>query len=172
MELRDVIRQRHSIRNFSDKNLSLDILHELIKFANLAPSAGNLQAREFIIVNNDEIREKLSIAALEQKFIFEAPVSIVVCANLNRISSYGERGRELYCIQDAAATAEHLLLLAMDKGLGACWIGAFYENEVSKILNLPSYVRPVAIIPIGYPKGKIDITSRMDPKHLTHYNGW
>jgi nitroreductase len=172
MDLKDTIQQRHSVRTFSNKRVPLNLVHEIIKFANLAPSAGNLQARDFIIVDNFEIKKRLCYAALDQEFIVEAPVNIVVCANLNRISSYGKRGRELYCIQDSAAAIEHILLLAVDNELGACWIGAFDEFEVTKILNLPSYVRPVAIIPIGYPVGMVDYTSRIDTKKLIHYNGW
>jgi len=144
----------------------------MIEYANLAPSAGNLQAREFIIVDDPEIKKRLSIASLDQDFIVEAPVNIVVCADLDRIDPYGKRGRELYCLQDAAAAVEHILLLATDYDLGTCWVGAFDENKVSKILNLPPYIRPVAIIPIGYPKGEIETTSRIDTKDLIHHNRW
>ena len=95
------------VRSFSDKIVPSDVIHEMIKYANLAPSAGNLQAREFIIIDNIEIKKRLSNAALNQEFIIEAPVNIVVGAQLNRISSYGKRGRELYCIQGYAAAIEH-----------------------------------------------------------------
>ena len=172
MDLKDVILKRHSVRSFSNKCPSEDTIHEMIKYANLAPSAGNLQARDFIIVDDNKIKEKLSAAALDQKFIVEAPVNIVVCANLYRISSYGKRGVELYCLQDAAAAVEHILLLAVDNGLDACWVGAFDENEAAKILKLPSYIRPVAIIPIGYSKEKVAPSSRIDNKELIHYNRW
>ena len=173
MELKNAIKKRYSIRNFSEKNISMDLVHEMIEYANLAPSAGNLQARDFIIVDDNKVKEKLSRAALDQTFIVEAPVSIVVCANLNRISSYGRRGIELYCLQDAAAAIEHILLLATDHGLGTCWVGAFNESEVAKILNVPPHIRPVAIIPIGHPKSDKDVsTSRIDAKALIHYNRW
>jgi len=172
LDLKYAIQQRHSIRSFSNKKVPLDLIHEIIKYANLAPSAGNLQAREFIIVDDDKLKKKLSNAALNQEFIVEAPVDIVVCAHLNRISSYGKRGMELYCIQDSAAAIEHILLLAVDNALGACWVGAFNEIEVSKILNLPSYARPVAIIPIGYPTGEVEYTKRIDTEKLIHYNRW
>jgi len=172
MDVKEAIRQRHSVRSFLDKKLPADLIHEIIKYANLAPSAGNLQAREFIIVDDREIKKRLGAAALDQEFIAEAPVNIVVCAHLERVASYGRRGRELYCLQDAAAAVEHILLLAVDHGLGACWVGAFNENEVSGILDLPLYIRPVAIIPIGYPKGRAVPTHRMDIKALTHYNKW
>jgi len=172
MDVKDTVRQRHSVRSFLDKKPPLDIIHEMIKYANLAPSAGNLQAREFIIVDDDDVKRSLSEAALDQEFIYEAPWNIVVCAHLDRIASYGRRGTELYCLQDVAAAVEHILLLAVDYGLSSCWVGAFDEGMVSKTLNLPSYVRPVAIIPIGYLKGRITTTSRMDTKDLTHYNQW
>lgn len=172
MDVKEAIQKRYSVRSFSDKKPSPDIISEIIKYAQLAPSAGNLQARDFIIVDNIEIKKELSRAALDQEFIVEAPINIVVCANLNRISPYGSRGKELYCIQDSAAAVEHILLLAVDNGLGTCWVGAFNENEASKILNLPSHIRPIAIIPIGYPKGRTTTTPRIDKKFLTHYNKW
>jgi nitroreductase len=172
LELKEAIQKRYSVRSFSDKKPSSDIISEIIKYAHLAPSAGNLQARDFIIIDNIKIKKELSRAALDQEFIVEAPINIVVCANLNRVSPYGGRGKELYCIQDSAAAIEHILLLAVDNGLGTCWVGAFNENEASKILNLPSHVRPVAIIPIGYPKGRATTNPRIDTKILTHYNKW
>ena len=172
MELKDTIKKRHSIRSFSNKKVPINLIYEMIEFANLAPSAGNLQARDFIIVDDIEIKKRLSLAALNQRFIIEAPINIVVCANLNRISPYGKRGAELYCIQDSAAAVEHILLLTVDNGLGACWISAFKESEVRKILNLPPYINPIAIIPIGYPKGRIEYTSRIDTNKLIHQNVW
>jgi hypothetical protein len=172
MDIKDAIRNRHSVRSFSNRSVPLDAIHEILEFANLAPSAGNLQARDFIIVKDPEIKERLCKAALNQRFVVEAPLNIVVCANLNRIASYGKRGTELYCIQGSAAAIEHILLLAVDKGLGTCWVGAFNEREVAEILGLPPYVRPVAIIPIGYPKGKVTLTSRIRIEELIHYNKW
>ena len=172
MDLKEVIRNRHSVRNFSDKAPPKKIIDEIIEYANLAPSAGNLQARDFVIIDDNTIKEKLSTAAFHQKFIVEAPINIVVCANLKRISSYGNRGKELYCIQDASAAVECILLLAVDNGLDACWVGAFDEKKVSTILNLPSYVRPIAIIPIGYSNEQKISSPRMDINVLTHLNHW
>ncbi len=172
MELKETIKNRHSIRRFSNKKLPKEVISEILEFAHLAPSAGNLQARDFIIVDDEKQKIKLAKASLDQMFMAEAPVYIVVCANLNRISPYGHRGKELYCIQDSAAAVEHILLLAVDHGLGACWIGAFDEIAVSEILELPPHIRPVAIIPIGYIVGKTEITSRINMKYLTHFNKW
>jgi nitroreductase len=172
VDIKDSIVNRHSIHSFSDKKISPDVIIEILTLANLAPSAGNLQARDFIIVDDTAIKQKLSAAALHQDFITEAPILIVVCANINRISAYGHRGFELYCIQGSAAAIEHILLLAVEYGLGACWVGAFNEPAVATILKVPSHIRPTALLPIGYSKEKPTRTSRIDTKKLIHYNVW
>ena len=86
------------------------MIKEIIELGNLAPSAGNLQPRDFVVVKVQQTKEALARGALDQRFIAEAPVVIVVCANLRRTSPYGMRGRELYCIQDSTAAIENMLL--------------------------------------------------------------
>jgi nitroreductase len=172
MELREAIRRRCSTRSFKEEGFPLDLITEILEYANLAPSAGNLQARDFVVVMDEEIKQELAMAALGQMFIADAPVVIVVCANLKRIAPYGKRGEELYCLQDCAAAIEHILLMATDLGLSSCWVGAFNENKVSDLLDLPSYIRPVAIIPLGYSDERESLTSRLDVKELIHYNKW
>ena len=172
MELREAIEKRRSVRSFIDRDVKIDDVVEILEYANLAPSAGNLQARDFVIVRDDRLRRSLAKAALDQAFVSEAPIDIVVCANLRRISPYGARGINLYCIQDSAASIEHILLLALEYGLSTCWVGAFDERRVSEILDLPSYVRPVAIIPIGYPRYIPKPTPRIEIDKLIHTDRW
>lgn len=118
-----------------------------------APSAGNIQPWIFIVIQRDELKRDLSEAALGQMFVLEAPFVIVVCADILRSARrYGRRGVELYSIQDTAAATQNMLLAAHSLGLGACWIGAFDENEVRGVLELPQEIRPVALIPLGFPK--------------------
>jgi len=151
MDLFEAIRDRRSIRSFTNKQVQDNTLNKIIELAQLAPSAGNRQARDFIIIRNNKTKEKLCTAALDQEFIEEAPVIIVVCANEERSAlRYGTRGSALYCILDAAAAVQNLLLVVHSLGLGACWIGAFSEPKVRDVLNLPDYMRPIAIIPFGY----------------------
>ena len=145
---------------------------DILLHAHRAPSAGNLQARDFIIVDDALVKQALCKAALDQEFLVEAPVDIVVCANHHRIKPYGKRGVELYCIQDAAAAVDHIMLLAVEYGLATCWVGAFNEAAVKTILRLPEYVRPVAIIPLGYPKTSTEPTSRLPLQKLIHKNTW
>ncbi|MEF8847903.1 MAG: nitroreductase family protein [Candidatus Thermoplasmatota archaeon] len=172
MYLKKVIRKRQSVRSFTNDDVDDKLIKKLLSFANLAPSAGNLQAREFIVIKNEKVKKILYNATFAQNAILSAPVDIVVCSNLKRIASYGKRGEDLYCIQDAAAAIENLLLSVVNEGLSACWIGAFKEDKVKKILNIPSHVRPVAIIPIGFPDEKNKKTSRIDIEKITHIERW
>jgi SagB-type dehydrogenase family enzyme len=140
----------------------------LLEAARWAPSAGNLQSVEYIIVKNKETREKLAKAAYNQGQIIEAPVSIVVCCNMRKISPYGARGKELYTLQESGACIQNLMLEAYSLGLGTCWIGAFDEAKVKEILKISDYTRPVAIITVGYPNEKPK-SSRKDIKHSVFF---
>jgi nitroreductase len=152
MDVLEAIKGRRSIRAFKSDDVSPEIVKKLIDAARRAPSAGNIQPWEFVIVRESKIKRSLAEAALDQVFIEEAPVVVVVCANENRSSQgYGARGKNLYCIQDTAAAIQNILLFAYSIGLGTCWVGAFKEDEAREILKIPSGIRPVAIIPIGYP---------------------
>jgi nitroreductase len=152
MELSEAIKGRRSIRAFKPQDVPEGAVEKLIDAARHAPSAGNIQPWEFVIVRSLEVKRNLARAALNQAFVKEAPVVIVVCANEMRSSmGYGYRGKTLYCIQDTAAATQNILLTAYSMGLGTCWIGAFNENEAKRALNTPEGIRPVAIIPTGYP---------------------
>jgi nitroreductase len=170
LDVLDAIKGRRSIRAFRDKDVQQEIVEKLIDAACCAPSAGNIQPWEFIIVRKPEIKRRLVEAALDQTFIEEAPVVIVVCANENRSSQgYGIRGKTLYCIQDTAAAIQNILLSAYSFGLGACWVGAFREEEAREILKVPYGVRPVAIIPVGYPDEVPSPRSRRPINQMVHY---
>ncbi|MEM0022159.1 MAG: nitroreductase family protein [Archaeoglobaceae archaeon] len=168
----ELIFRRVSIRKFQQREIDEKTLKLILEAGNSAPSAGNLQARDFIVVRDPKIKLELAKASLRQMFIAQAPVVVVVCANYPRsMRVYGERGR-LYAEQDATAAIENILLAVTALNLGACWVGAFDEVEVSRILKLPEYVRPMAIIPIGYPAEHPSRRSRYPIEELTHYEHW
>lgn len=151
-DLIDAIEERRSIRRFESTPIPDATIGRLIESAHLAPSAGNLEPWKFIVVKRDDLKAGLAEAARGQNFIVTAPVCIVVCADPQRSSArYGERGANLYCIQDSAAATQNILLTATGYGLGSCWVGSFDEEQVRDVLGLDSSLRPVAIIPIGYP---------------------
>jgi nitroreductase len=151
MNLMDALIGRRSVRSYKDKPVSKDLIFDLLKAAETAPSAGNLRARNYIVVTNPQMRKALAIAAYDQSQVEAAPLLIVIFADVSRSSShYGDRG-SLYSIQDAAAATMCLLLAAHDLGLGACWNGAFDDQIVRDALDLGKDVLPVAIISIGWP---------------------
>ena len=119
MELTEAIKRRRSVRRFKSDPIDDKIIKKIIELGNLAPSAGNLQPREFVIVKDREVKFALAQVALNQTFVYDAPVVIVVCANYDRTASYGSRGKELYCIQDSAAATENMLLDIVDFGLAS-----------------------------------------------------
>lgn len=154
MEFFEVIKKRHCTRSFDpDKEISQDNLDKIIEAGKSAPSAGGIYPTDFAIAKDQKQKESLAQAALGQNFISKAPVVIVIFADLEKTAQkYGEKGRNLYAIQDSAAATENIFLAAIALGLSACWVGAFDEEKVQKILNLSSHHRPLTIMPVGYAK--------------------
>ncbi len=172
MELSEAIKGRRSIRTFKPQDVPEEAVEKLIDAARHAPSAGNTQPWEFVIVRKPEAKKKLAQAA-HQAHVEEAPVVIVVCADKNRSSMrYGERGETLYCIQDTAAAVQNILLTAYSLGLGTCWIGAFIESEAEKALRTPDGVRPVAMIPVGYPDKTPSSRGRRSLSQIIHHESF
>ncbi len=153
MHLNEVIAGRHSVRQFlTDREVSSDQEQTLLEAAVRAPSAGNTQPWHFHVVRDAATRQALAAASFGQSFLAQAPLVIVVSVEPDRSAArYGDRGRSLYCLQDTAAAVTHIQLTAVSLGLGSCWVGAFDEAMASEVLGLPVTLRPVAMVPIGYP---------------------
>ena len=151
-----VLQARHSVRRFDPGvPVSAETVNKLLEAAIASPSAGNRQPWHFYVVRDAGVQQGLAAAAYGQDFVAQAPVIVVVCADAEQSAArYGDRGRELYCLQDTAAATEHILLAAVALGLGGCWVGAFDERRAAHVLDLPSRHRPVAIVPIGQPASR------------------
>ncbi len=151
MSIKELIQNRRSVRRFKDEPVSDEEITELLEAARWAPSAGNQQPWHFYVVRDENLLEQLVDVAFGQSFLAEAPVAIVVCAEPERSARrYDDRGRQLYCLQDTGAAIQNMLLLAENMGLSSCWMGAFDEEQCSRVLSLPDERRPVAILPIGH----------------------
>jgi len=169
MEISEAIKRRRSIRTFKRKDVSEKMVEILIDSARHAPSAGNIQPWEFVIVRKQNRKRKLANAA-HQAFVEDAPVIIVVCANENLSSvGYGIRGKTLFCIQDTAAAIQNILLVAYSIGLGTCWVGAFNEDETKKALQAPRGIRPIAMITVGYPENVPLLRERKPLNQIIHH---
>jgi nitroreductase len=170
-EFDDIIKRRKMVRQYvQDKPIPQGIVDKLIANAHRAPSAGHTQVQEFIIVQDPLIKEKLGEAALNQEQVYDAPLLIVVCANTSRsIERYGKRGKEFYSIIDGAFASMLILLTAVNEGIGACFVGAFLDDKVSELLELPKYVKPIGIIALGFPAEDPGKFKRIDISKLVHY---
>lgn len=146
--------ERRSCRNFTGEPLENGHIDVLLETMRWAPSGGNRQPWRFYVVKSDSMKKELGKAAFNQMFIADAPVVFVVCARPGESAAvYGERGENLYCVQDTAAAVENLMLAAGVLGYGSCWIGAFSEEAVSSAMDLEPELRPVAMVPVG--KGSV-----------------
>lgn len=145
-------KSRRSIRGFKEKDVTKEQLMQLIDAAQSAPSGGNCQPWHFYVVRNKKLQAEIKEKSCHQDFILSASAIIVVCVESKRSElNYGERGRDLYSIQDTAAAIQNILLCAKSMELGTCWCGAFDEEKLSEVLNLPEKFRPIGLIPVGYP---------------------
>lgn len=151
-EFFEVIKKRRSIRKYQNKEVEPEKIETIIENAILSQTAGNLQSYVIFVIKSHTIKEALTQAAYGQRFIKQAPIVFVVCADQEKAGSvYGKRGYELYSINDASIVATYIELIACALGLGTCWVGAFDEQQVKQILALPEGIKPIAIIPCGYP---------------------
>jgi nitroreductase len=144
----EAIRKRKSVRKYLNKKVEEDKLFAVLEAGRLAPSASNRQEWRFIIVRDQVSKKKLAEAANNQSLIAEASIVIAACAETDEhVMSCGQA---CYPI-DVAIALDHITLAAVELGLGTCWIGAFDEKKVKQILEIPSEVRVVALMPLGYP---------------------
>lgn len=147
----DAMRESHSVRSFKPEPIPEPTLTRILEAGCWAPSAGNLQPWYFYVVTNEDLKEKIEDACHEQQQVAGAPVVIVVMADPARSNErYGERGAQLYCLQDTAAATQNMLLAATGLGLDACWVGAFDEVAVQRLVEAPPRLRAIAVVCIGY----------------------
>jgi len=151
MDFFEVLRQRHSIRTFEDCAVEPDKLQQILEAANAAPTAGNLQAFEIVVVSDPALKQGLSKSALNQGALTRAPLVLVFLQDPPRsAATYGTRGTQLYAAQDATIACAHAQLAITALGLASVWIGAFYPDAIRRLLEAPDHLEPVAILALGY----------------------
>lgn len=146
MEYMDLVRKRRSIRRYKPDPIPEQYLKTILEAARLAPSSDNRQCWRYIIVTEQDIKQRIAEAG--EKWVSEAPVIIVVCADPE--ASSHKPGMD-YFMLDVGISFEHLILAATNLGLGKCWIGGFDEKMAKEALGVPNGIRVVAYTAIGYP---------------------
>ncbi len=168
MELMEAISGRRSIRGFLERPVEEEKLKAVLDAGRLAPSARNLQDWRFIVVRDTSTRKRLAEAARNQEFVGRAPVVIVACGTSDMVMTCGQPAY----VMDVTIALDHMTLAAFSLGLGTCWIGAFYEEKVKEILEIPKHVRVVALLPLGYPAERPKPTPRKRLDEILAYDKW
>lgn len=164
-----ILLKRKSIRKYKDMKVSEAIVEDLLRAAMQAPSAGNEQPWEFIVIRDKEIMRKITEFHPYSKMLLHADVAIVVCGSASKEIFNG------FWIQDCSAATENILLAAEEKGLGAVWLGVFPVEERARalmnLLELPEEVIPLSIVPVGYPDEQKEPADRFRKERI-HYDRW
>jgi len=172
MDVLEAIFGRRSIRKFKKDTIPYRVLFDIFEAAVSAPRAGNIPSTRMVLIESDNIKEKLKNACVDQDWITEAPVIVAVCADIKRLKQvYGERS-ELYSIQNSSVVIQNLLIAAREYDLHSTWIGAFSESDVRKVLSIPKKINVHALIALG----KSDETPKKIPTvqatDLVYYEKW
>ncbi|MFB3893762.1 MAG: nitroreductase family protein [Phycisphaerae bacterium] len=150
MNVFDAIANRRSVREYSSKPIPSEVMGRMRQALRFAPSACNIQPWHFILVEDEALRKEVAAAANGQHWIAQAPVIVVACGDTE--AAYKRMGGHGSSVDvDAAIALDHLTLAAVAEGLGTCWIGAFAEEKVKKLLDVPAKLKVVAMTPLGYP---------------------
>jgi nitroreductase len=161
---------RKSVRKYEERDVDEEIIQKLLEAARLAPSASNRQEWRFVVVRDAKMRNKLMAAADNQKFVAKAPVVLACCAETN--NHVMKCKQQSYPI-DVAIAVDHITLCAVEEGLGTCWIGAFNEDQVKELLNIPKHIRVVELLTIGYPKDPSPRAKKRLPlEEIVKYGKW
>ena len=147
MDFLELVRARYAVRSYLPRPVAQETLDRILEAVRLAPSGSNRQPWRFVVVRSPDVRQQLAEACAGQHFIAEAPVVIAGVGLMpERIMSCDVPGDPV----DVAIALEHLALAAAAEGLGTCWIGAFDQNQVRRVLDVPATAKVIGVMTLGY----------------------
>jgi len=164
MDVIEATRTRRSIRRFKPEPLQEEHLRKILEAAQQAPSAGNKQPWRFIVVRNPNTKDSLGKIARNQTWISNAGVIIVALAMDKKSPQIYEKWAE----RDVMIAVEHMVLSAWSLGYGTCWIGAFTEEDVKDLLDIPQEMTVINLLPIGVPAENPEKKSRKPFEEIFH----
>jgi nitroreductase len=167
----NLVKKRHSVRRFTSRRPDWRKIIFALDTASQAPLAGNVNTRKYILVDEKDKIKKLAEAA-QQPFIKDVEYVVVFCTDINQSKrAYGKRA-EMYSKQQAGAAIQTFLLKLTEIGMATCWVGAFHEPTVKKILNIPEEIEVEAFFPIGYELGKTKAKPKPELNNNLFFNEW
>lgn len=180
MDTLDFLTQRATVREYSDKEISTDLLNELLEAASHASTTGNMQLYSVVVTRDLENKKQLAPAHFNQPQITNAPVVLTFCADYNRFSLWCEQrqavpGYEnfqsfLTAAIDALLFAQNFCVAAESKGLGICYLGTttYNADAIIDALKLPRLVVPITTITVGYPAKDLHYSDRLPISSIIH----
>ncbi len=147
MDFLKLAHERYSVRKFSDKEVEREKLDAILEAGRCAPTAVNNQPQRVLVIESAEALEKLKKCT---PCHFSAPLALLVCYDNAASWKRNFDGYDMGAV-DAAIVTTHMMLEAADLGLGTTWVGYFDPAAVRREYELPDYLVPVAILPLGYP---------------------
>jgi len=179
MELMKVIDERLSIRSFVDTEVDDELVHKILLCGHKAPTGGNIQPWEFIVVRSMDVKQDIvnttfvgnqADSEKTQEWMLKAPVFIVICADVERSKArYGKMAAESLIYLDCSACIENMLLAIVDLNIASCYVSGFREEELKQTLHLPEGIKPIGILPIGYPDIIPARRQKRELQELVHY---
>ena len=163
MSLVEAILSRRSIRHYEDKDIPESVLNRVLEAGRQAPSAANRQPVHFIALTDLEIKRELS-KSMFSRFIKDSPITIVGCAKTNDILT----GK--WAVIDASIALQNMVIAAWAMGVGSCWIGAFGEKKVRRLLNIPQDWKVVALVTFGYAAEQPEERRKKSIEKLVSFN--
>jgi len=155
MDTKELIFSRHSVRNFRPDPIPTDVLTDILEAGRLAPSAQNKQPWRYLVYTDNAKIQKLALncglIGLANYFIHKAPCLIIACAETK--DNMRINGQDYYLV-DTAISFQQMMLMALQHGIGSCWLAAFSEKKLRQYLQISSSWRIVAMSPFGYPAEK------------------
>lgn len=149
----------------------MDKILEAIQAATLAPSSGNIQNWQFIVVTNTDLIRQMYHYTLDQEPFLTAPAAVIVCGDVEYAHTlYGVRGKRLYTTQNCAAAIQNFLLAAEALEFSTTWIGAFDEDKITAMFDIPGRSRAQAIILVGYPEKLEEWKDRKPLESMVFFN--
>jgi len=172
MQLKEAIQNRKSVKRYMDKKPDWRKIIRALDMVRFAPAAGNNFVLRFILV--EDVKKIGEIAtACQQEFVGTAKYLVVFVSDENKLEKlYSERGKR-YASQQAGAAIQNFLLALTEEGLATNWVGHFYDDQVKRVLNIPSEESVEAIFPIGLEtKIKTHPKPRPTLENLIYFNKW
>lgn len=169
MEIIEALVSRRSIRKYKDQHISADNIDIILKSAMYAPSAMNLQAWHYVVIDDKKTLEDTIKSIPHAELLRQTPVAILVSGDA------AIEKNESWMIQNCSAATQNILLAAHGLGIGSCWIAIHGMHEVVKNVSqqfeLPENIVPVSLITLGYPDETV-ITEDRFKKEKIHFNKW